>query len=107
MITTETFAANVAATREQDTRDTEEWVASFVNVAINMHVWEQMAPAEASLFDTAGKLLEAPRHSTAARIGHVLMLDALAKSPEALAFVADQLRELLVDTAPGLEGLKR
>ena len=42
-----------------------------------------------------------------ARIGYVLALDALAQSPQALAKVAAELRARLVDTAPGLEALKR
>ncbi len=45
--------------------------------------------------------------STQTRIGFALMLDALAQSPEALATVARDLRGMLVDTAPGLEALKR
>ncbi len=40
------------------------------------------------------------------RIWFALALDALAQSPQALAHVAAELRAMLVDTAPGLEGLK-
>ena len=103
----ETQSANAAATREQDTRAVESLIDDFVNAAINMHVWEHMPPAAATIFDAGGKLLEAPRQSVQSRIGYALMLDALAQSPEALATVASELRARLVDTAPGLESLKR
>ena len=39
-------------------------------------------------------------------IGFALALDALAQSPQALAHVAAELRSMIVNTAPGLEGLK-
>ncbi len=103
---TTTIAANVAATREQDTRDTMITVTDFVCACINMRVHEHMMPAPAALWD-AGLELFGAEGSTPTRIGHVLCLDALAQSPEALAQVAAELRARFVDTAPGLEALKR
>ncbi len=103
---TETIAANVAATREQDTRDTMITVTDFVTACIEMHVWEAMPAAPAALWK-AGCTLLGDEGSTQTRIGYVLALDALAQSPQALAQVAAELRARLVDTAPELETLKR
>ncbi len=103
----ETMIANERSTRELDTRDTDEWVSGFINAAINVDIWQHLEPAAAALFTAGGQLLEAPLHSTQARIGHALMLEALATSPAALAQVAQDLRARLLDTAPGLEMLKR
>ena len=52
-------------------------------------------------------MLAVPPHTIQACIGYALMLDALAQSPDALATVAAALRARLVDSAPGLEPLKR
>ncbi len=104
---TEAIAANVASAREKDTRMVEGWADDFVSACISMHVWEQMhaTPGALALFNAGLDLLGEPG-STQSRIGYALALDALAQSPEALAHVAAELRSMLVNTAPGLEGLK-
>ena len=96
----------IAATREQDTRDTEVTVTDFVTACIEMHVREEMPAAPVALWN-AGMALLGDTGTTQTRIGYVLALDALAQSPQALAKVAADLRARLVDTAPGLEALKR
>ena len=51
-------------------------------------------------------MLIGDEYSVQTWIRFALMLDALAQSPQALAHVAAELRAMLVDVAPGLEGLK-
>ncbi len=79
--------------------------SDFVTACIDAHVHEHMPPASAALWN-AGTQLLGETDGTDTRIGFALMLDALAQSPDALATVAAELRARLVDTAPGLEGLK-
>ena len=71
-----------------------------------MRVHEHMTPAPAALWNAGLELIE-DEGSTQTRIGYVLVLDALAASPDALATVAADLRARLVDAAPELEALKR
>ncbi len=97
--------------QEDHTMETEAIAATsrasdFVTACIDAHVHEHMPPAPAALWN-AGTQLLGETDSTDTRIGFALMLDALAQSPEALATVAADLRAQLVDTAPGLEALKR
>ncbi len=105
---TEAIAANVASTREEDPRMVEGWADEFVSACISMHVWEHMhaTPGALALFEAGLDLLGDPG-STQSRIGYALALDALAQSPQALAHVAAEMRAMLVNTAPGLEALKR
>ncbi len=102
----ETIAANVASAREQDARAATVRASDFITVCIEMLEHEDLSPASRALWD-AGMQLLGDEQSTQTRIGFALALDALAQSPEALVRIAADLRGMLVDTAPGLEGLKR
>ncbi len=88
-------------------RDTTNWGSGIVDAAINIGIEHFFSPAARALWDAGAPLLESARGSLQARMGYVLMLDALAASPEVLARVVREVRDTLVCCDPDLEIMQR
>lgn len=82
-------------------KDLTNWAAGITLAAINMRVDERLMGEASLLWEASVELTEAPRWSTADRRAVLLQIEALLLQPEALVWVAQQVRTrmLMIEAA--------